>query len=226
MVVMLDGSAVVLCHNRFSDYPRKRPLGRFLLIHQAGAKIGIGIRSGKIHIEPERPRTTSIIPITTEMGAITGIKTGIIRPMGSCRSAGSFNGEPTFIGSLNVTHPAAKVSGQTACLGEGISGTIVFEVLEGRLDVAGIITINSVNPPKQVPPKIFNAKEAHLLFVARFSVTHTLGIGAARSSNTAVAVGVAIPKGRLPVAILIHDQVKALKQSQRVEGNKLILLPN
>lgn len=43
-----------------------------------GAKIGIGIRGGTTHIELERPRIIPIIPITTEIGAITGIKIGII----------------------------------------------------------------------------------------------------------------------------------------------------
>ena len=43
-----------------------------------GAKIGIGIRGGIIHIELERPSIISIIPITTEIGVITGIKIGII----------------------------------------------------------------------------------------------------------------------------------------------------
>lgn len=43
-----------------------------------GAKIGIGTRSGIIHIELERPCIISIIPITTEIGVITGIKIGII----------------------------------------------------------------------------------------------------------------------------------------------------
>ncbi len=41
-----------------------------------GAKIGI--RGGIIHIELERPCIISIIPITTEIGVITGIKIGII----------------------------------------------------------------------------------------------------------------------------------------------------
>lgn len=44
-----------------------------------GAKIGIGIRGGITHIEPERPCIISIIPSTTEIGATTGTKTGIIR---------------------------------------------------------------------------------------------------------------------------------------------------
>lgn len=43
-----------------------------------GAKIGIGIRGGIIHIELERPCIIPIIPMTTEIGAITGIKIGII----------------------------------------------------------------------------------------------------------------------------------------------------
>lgn len=43
-----------------------------------GAKIGIGIRGGIIHIELERPCIISIIPITTEIGVIAGIKIGII----------------------------------------------------------------------------------------------------------------------------------------------------
>ena len=43
-----------------------------------GAKIGIGIRGGIIHIELERPCSISIIPITTEIGVISGIKIGII----------------------------------------------------------------------------------------------------------------------------------------------------
>ena len=43
-----------------------------------GAKIGIGIRGGIIHIELERPCIISIIPITTETGATTGTKTGTI----------------------------------------------------------------------------------------------------------------------------------------------------
>lgn len=43
-----------------------------------GAKIGVGIRDGIMHIELERPCIISIIPITTEIGVITGIKIGII----------------------------------------------------------------------------------------------------------------------------------------------------
>ena len=43
-----------------------------------GAEIGIGIRSGIIHIELERPCIITIIPITAEIGTITGIKIGII----------------------------------------------------------------------------------------------------------------------------------------------------
>ena len=44
-----------------------------------GAKIGIGIRGGIIHIEPERPRRIPNTPTTTEEGATTGTKTGTIR---------------------------------------------------------------------------------------------------------------------------------------------------
>ena len=47
--------------------------------HLVGAKIGIGIRGGTTHIEPERPRIIPIIPITTEIGATTGTKSGTNR---------------------------------------------------------------------------------------------------------------------------------------------------
>ena len=202
--------------------PGRPLLCGLVFIHQAGAEIGTGIRSGIIHIEPERPRIITIIPITAETGTITGIKIGIIRPTGSCRTAPGLDREAAFIGALNGFHPIAGVAGQAGSLGEGIAGTIVLEILEGRLDVAGTITINPVNPPKQVSPKIFNAHETHLGFAAAFAVAHPTGIGAARGGNAAVVVGVAIPKGRLPVPVLIHNQVKALKKGQRVEGNKLI----
>lgn len=121
-----------------------------MLIHQAGAEIGIGSRSGITDIDPERPRTITIIPITTETGATTRIQIGMIRPMAGCGTAEHLSNEPAFIGALDIGQPAGTIAGNPTGLAEGVSRPGIAEFLEGRLDVIGGIAVKAVNPLAQI----------------------------------------------------------------------------